>query len=95
MPQSPHRRDHLPPLAVEDRVHQRTVLGYVLSHHPTRFTQGELTRILAVDPEDRDHRQAVIAAIEALVAAGLLRRDGHYVSPTRAAIHFYRLARRT
>jgi hypothetical protein len=43
----------------------------------------------------RAHREAVIAAICALAEAGLLHRDRHFVTPTRAAIHFGRLARRT
>ncbi|HVC07333.1 MAG TPA: hypothetical protein VND98_07115 [Solirubrobacterales bacterium] len=82
-------------MGVEDAIHQRSVLTFVLSHHPTRFSQGELTRILAADPEDRAHRDAVIRAVGTLVAAGLLRRDGHFVEPTHAAIYFHRLAART
>lgn len=66
-----------------------------LRMNPTRFSQDELTRILAADPEDRAHRKAVIEAIGALVAAGLLHRDGHFVLPIRAAIDFDRLVDRT
>lgn len=31
---------------------ERAVLAFVLSLHPTRLSQGELTRALADDPED-------------------------------------------
>jgi hypothetical protein len=95
LPQNPHRHYDPPSLGVEDAIHQRAVLSFVLSHHPTRFTQGELTHILAADREVAADRNAVIGAIAELVAVGLLYRDGHFVVPTHAAIYFYRLAGRT
>lgn len=71
---------------------ERAVLGFVLSLHPTRLTQGELTRALADDPEDFAQRDAIVRAVGELVAAGLLHRDGAFVAPTRVAIRFDQLA---
>jgi hypothetical protein len=76
----------------DEAILQRVALTFVLAEHPTRLTQGELARILAADPEDAAQRNAVIHAVGELAAAGLLRRDGNFVSPTRAALHFDRLA---
>jgi hypothetical protein len=92
MPQNPNpRRDPSIPNH-EDAVLQRAVLTFVLAEYPTRLSQGELTRILAADPEDAVQRSALIRAISELAAAGLLRRDGHFVAPTRAALYFDWLA---
>lgn len=71
---------------------ERATLAFVLSLHPTRLTQGELTRALADDPEDFAQRDAIVRAVGELVAAGLLHRDGHFVAPARAAIRFDQLA---
>jgi len=79
-------------LSHEDTVLQRAVLTFVISNHPNLHTQGELTRILAADPEDAAQRDAVIRAVGELAGAGLLSRKGHYVAPTRAALYFDRLS---
>ena len=71
---------------------ERAVLAFVLELHPTRLTQGELTRALAEDPEDFAQRDAIVRAVDELLAASLLHRDGHFVAPTRAAIRFDQLA---
>ena len=78
--------------AEADAKTERAVLAFVLQLHPTRLTQGELARALAEDPEDFAQRDAVCHAVDELVAAGLLHRDGHFVAPTRAAIRFDQLA---
>jgi hypothetical protein len=92
MPEN-HSPPHEPPSpSPEDAILQRAALTFVLAEHPTRLTQGELTRIIADDPEDAAQRDAVIRAVGELAAAGLLGRDGHFISPTRAALHFDRLA---
>ena len=78
--------------AEADAKTERAVLGFVLSLHPTRLTQGELTRALAEDPEDFAQRDAIVRAVGELVVAGLLHRDGAFVAPTRAALHFDQLA---
>ena len=92
MPQSRVPRCDPSPPSAEDAMIQRAALTFVLAEHPTRLTQGELTRILASDPDDAAQRNAVIRALEELATAGLLHRDGHIVTPTRAALYFDRLA---
>lgn len=92
MPQNRNPRCDRSSPSPEDAILQRAALTFVLAEHPTRLTQGELTRVLADDPEDAAQRSAVIRAVGELTGAGLLRRDGHFVSPTRAALHFNRLA---
>ena len=86
------RADASPPSAEEVRL-QRNVLAFVLSIDPTRLTQGELTRVLAANPEDPVQREAIVNAVTELTDAGLLYRDGNYVQPTRAALRFDLLAR--
>lgn len=78
--------------ADEDAKTERAVLAFVLNLHPTRLSRGELARALASDPEDFAARDAVCRAVDELVAAGLLHRDGHFVAPTRAALRFDALA---
>jgi hypothetical protein len=64
---------------------QRAVLSLVLHEHPALMTLGDLA--MEVDPED-----AVFNAVRDLTALGLLHREGGLVLPTRAALHFDRLA---
>ncbi len=86
------RADPPPPSGEEARL-QRIALTFVLSIDPTRLTQGELTRVVAANPEDAVQREAIVNAVAELVDAGLICRDGHYVQPTRAAIRFDLLTR--
>jgi hypothetical protein len=62
---------------------QRAVLALVLSKHPAPLTVTEVER--EVGPPGKD-------AVVALVAAGLLRRQGALVRATAAALTFDRLA---
>ena len=69
----------------EDAAAQRAVLGFVLDEHPTLLAADEVEReVGAGDAVDR--------ALDDLTGAGLLRREGATVLPTRAALHFDRLA---
>jgi hypothetical protein len=86
------RADPPPPNGDEARL-QRNALAFVLSIDPTRLTQGELTRVLAANPEHAVQREAIVNAVAELLDAGLLCRDGHYVQPTRAALRFDLLTR--
>jgi hypothetical protein len=63
---------------------QRAVLSLVLHEHPMLLTLGDL----AMEVGDND----VADAVRDLTAIGLLRREGGSVLPTRAALHFDRLA---
>jgi hypothetical protein len=61
---------------------RRAVLGLVLYEHPREWTPRELREEIGDDAR---------AAIVDLLAAGLLKREGDYVRPTRPALSFYRL----
>lgn len=62
---------------------QRAVLSLVLDAHPKFLTISDLARELG----DQD----VESAVSALVSVGLLEREGDSISPSAAALHFYRL----
>jgi hypothetical protein len=61
---------------------RRAVLGLVLHEHPREWTARELREEIG-----NDARGAIVDLLE----AGLVRREGEYVRPTRAALSFYRL----
>lgn len=73
--------DHRTPSGVAA---QRAVLGLVLDAHPNPVTIPELAREI-------DAGDAVEVAVRELVAIGLLECSGVSVSPSAAALHFYRL----
>lgn len=76
--------------ASEDRRTERAVLALVLDEHPVRLTLSELA--LALDRgDDPSSEDMVRSAVAELRGAGLLRRDGAFLSPTRPAIYFDRL----
>lgn len=75
--------------AAEDLRTEHAVIGFLLDEHPTRLTFDEL--LVAFDPKDYAEKDAIGRAVKELIGAGLLRRDGDLVGPTRAAIHFDRL----
>jgi hypothetical protein len=69
----------------EDARTQQAVLSLVLYEHPTLLAAQEIEReIGAGDAAER--------AMHDLAGVGLLRREGATVFPTRAALHFDRLA---
>jgi hypothetical protein len=55
------------------------------------LTGEELRRELFVDRHDFSQADAQDRAVRDLIAAGLLRREGDSIIPTRAAMHFYKL----
>jgi hypothetical protein len=71
----------------DDARTQRAVLSLVLHEHPAQLTIFELAREVS-----RDEGDAAERAIRDLVGVGLLRCEGASVLPTRAALHFDRLA---
>jgi len=68
-----------------DRATQHAVLSLVLHEHPTLLAASEIER--EIGPGDATER-----AMRDLTGVGLLRREGASVLPTRAALHFDRLA---
>ncbi len=69
----------------DDAVTQRAVLSLVLDQHPALLAASEIEREVGTDDD-------VERAMRDLHGAGLLRREGATVLPTRAALHFDRLA---
>lgn len=69
----------------EDAAVQSAVLSLILSEHPALLASEEVER-------EMGSGDAVDRAVRDLTGAGLLRREGASVLPTRAALHFDRLA---
>jgi hypothetical protein len=63
----------------------------VLDLHPEQLTDAELTRDLLGEQATYGRRDATERAIGSLLGAGLLRRQGDVLSPTRAAMAFHDL----
>jgi hypothetical protein len=82
-------KDGLPPIPQDEAV-QGAVLASLLAEHPTHLTLLDLYR--ERDPEDLSERDAVDRAVQVLVSAGLLHRNGVFIVPSRAALHFERLS---
>ena len=77
--------------AGEDRRTESAVLALLLDEHPSRLTMDELILVLCADPGRGDPKDAAQRAIGELVGAGLVHRDGSFLTPTRAALYFHRL----
>lgn len=76
----------------QDAKVEHAVLGFLLHEHPDRLTIPEVSRAMN-SFSDFNSEDAVERAIRELVGAGLLRCQGAYVQPTRAALYFARLER--
>ena len=74
--------------AGEDKRTERAVLALLLDEHPTRLTVDELILVLHADPERGDPEDAAGRAVRELVGAGLMHREGRFLSPSRAALYF-------
>lgn len=75
--------------AAEDAALESAALQQVLALHPATIALEELARELGEEDADSIER-----AVRDLVAAGLLRRSGPLVLPTRAALRFDELLER-
>lgn len=62
------------------------VLRHFLGLYPAPLSIDEVVRELTDDSTDFDAEEAVEAAVRELLAAGLLRRHGELLLPTRAAV---------
>jgi hypothetical protein len=74
--------------AEQDAREECRVLREVLSDYPETLTLEELVRVLTSGSPAFSDEDAVRVAVVELIAAGLLRRHGDYVLPTRAAVVF-------
>ncbi|HEY0391436.1 MAG TPA: hypothetical protein VGC63_06995 [Solirubrobacterales bacterium] len=48
----------------------------------------ELVLVLHADPERGDPADAALRAVRELVGAGLVHREGRFLTPSRAALYF-------
>lgn len=75
----------------EDAKVEAAVLQQLLALHPTQLSFEELLRELDIEATDFTQRDAVERAVRELTAAGLTRRNGELVLPTRAALRLDQL----
>ncbi len=80
--------DDIRSAAEDDRLIERVVLQQVLDLHPAQVSVEELIREIAADPGEFAERDAIERAVRDLSRTGLLHRNGEFVFPTRASLHF-------
>lgn len=74
--------------AGEDTRTESAVLALLLEEHPIHLTMDELVLVLHADPERGDPADAALRAVRELVGAGLVYREGRFLTPSRAALYF-------
>jgi len=74
--------------AGEDRQTESAVLALLLEEHPIRLTMDELILMLHGDPDRSNPGDAAQRAVRELVGAGLVHREGEFITPSRAALYF-------
>ncbi len=74
--------------AGEDTRTESAVLALLLEEHPIHLTMDELVLVLHADPERGDPADAAMRAVRELVGAGLVHREGRFLTPSRAALYF-------
>lgn len=80
----------------KDAEAEMAVLTVVLDNYPEVYTEKELVREVAEDPDELMERDRVDRAIRSLWEVGLLHRCGRpLVFPSRAAMRFWALERDT
>jgi hypothetical protein len=71
---------------------QRVVLATVLREYPVLLTFPALACELFENPADLVGGMALARAVRDLVEGGLLHSNGHFVLPSRPALHVKRLS---
>lgn len=71
-----------------NRRDQSIVLAMLIDEHPVRLTLDELVLLLHADLKQETPLIATENALMELIGAGLVRREGPLLSPTRAALYF-------
>jgi len=80
------------PATPKDAKVERAALAFLIDKHPDRLTIPQVSRAMnAKAGGGSEPGDAVERAIRELVGADLLRCEGGYVVPTRAALYFHRL----
>jgi hypothetical protein len=75
----------------EDARVERQVLNLILNVYPELFTENELLREIATNPDQFGDQDAIARAVFDLSAVGLLHCCGPLILPTRAALRFHGL----
>lgn len=70
---------------------ESAVLALLLDEHPAALTDAELALALVGERPEFTEADAIARAVRDLIGAGLLRRHGELIQPTRAAVRFERL----
>lgn len=83
---------HQSPVEEDDAV-QQAVLANLLVEHPAQLTLLDLYRERP-DPDNAAQQDAVDRAVQSLVAAGLVHRNGPFAIPSRAALRFEQIENR-
>jgi hypothetical protein len=76
------------PLTPTDASVERGVLSTVVGDYPEIYTEAELVREVAANPESFGERDTIKRAIRSLDSVGLLHRSGPLIFPSRAALRF-------
>jgi hypothetical protein len=84
-------RGHCLPPNPGDRKTETAVLALLIAEHPTRLSIEELVLVLHADPDHGDPEGGAEQAVRELTGAGLLHREGRFLTPSRAALYFSRL----
>jgi hypothetical protein len=77
--------------AAGERRDQAEALRHVLFIYPETMTLEELVCELTFGSDEFPERDRVERAVRDLIAAGLLRRLGDLVLPTRPAVNYHRI----
>lgn len=77
--------------AEEEEREQEAILYYLLREHPDQLTVAELIREFSHGEAEATDDNRIELCLAELVGAGLLRREGETIRPTRAALRFHRL----
>lgn len=75
----------------EDDREQQAILDHLLTEHPDQLTEGELIQEFTRGKGEPPQVHRIEHNVAELIGAGLLRRDGEAIRPTRAALRFHRL----
>lgn len=81
--------------ALDDANAEQGVLTLVLGDYPEVYTENELVRAVAFDPENFMECDTLERAIRSLWDVGLLHRYGPLIFPTRAAMRVRALEQET
>jgi hypothetical protein len=72
---------------MDDSFYEEAVTRNILDWQPTILRLEDLIQLIAPDPSQFSHRDAVALAVSELTKVGLLHRQGECILPTPALIY--------